>query len=409
VIVAGVCLSWSTARADTVKTTGVLVFESDDKQFTASLGGRLQQDWVFIRPSSDAEDDLGLRQVDGVAFRRARLFAAGTMYGSVAYRAEYDFANGKVAPTDLYIQLKNLPFGNIRVGHFYEPFSLEELTSDNYVTFTERSLLSGFVPQRNPGLGVFNAVTNRRVTWAAGLFRDDAGNDPTTSTEGGAYSQTVRVTGLPIWDEERRMFLHLGGAVSHRRPPHHQRSYSFRPEVNQGPVVLSTGTLDVEELWLLGGEVAFTRGALSVQGEAVLASHTGILEEEEVPARHEGHRHDPTFRAAYVFASVFLTGDARPYDRDAGVFSRVRPRRVFGDGNGGAGAFELVARLSTVDLDDPSEGVAAGKMTDVTAGLAWYLNPQTRWNNNVVFADIDDGSGGEGRTTSFQTRFQIDF
>jgi phosphate-selective porin OprO/OprP len=409
-VLLGAAFAVATAHADTAKVNGLLSFESDDHNFSASIGGRLQQDWVFATPDTDAEDELGLRAVDGVSFRRARLFASGKMYGNIAYKAEFDFVNGKVAPTDLYIQLRNLPFGNLRVGHFYEPFSLEELTSDNYITFMERSVMSVFVPQRNTGIAAFNAVADKRVTWGVGIFRDDAGSDPATTTEGGNYAETARVTGLPVWNEESRTFVHLGVAGSHRRPPHHTRSYSFRPEVNQVPSVLSTGALDIDDLWLLGCELAFVTGPLCVQGEAVVASHTGIAEEVVVvPARHAGESHDPTFGAYYAYASFFLTGESRPYDRDGGVFGRVKPRRNFGDGSGGAGAFELAARISSVDLDDPDAEVAAGKMSNVTVGLHWYLNPQTRVSNDFVLSDIEDGLGNEGKVQTFQTRFQIDF
>ena len=36
----------------------------------------------------------------------------------------------------MYLQVNELPiFGTVRVGHFFEPFSLEQVTSDNYTMF----------------------------------------------------------------------------------------------------------------------------------------------------------------------------------------------------------------------------------------------------------------------------------
>ena len=57
---------------------------------------------------------------------------------------------------DVYITVKELPLaGNVRVGKFYECLGLETQTSDNYVTFMERSLISGGVGKigdRKPGV-----------------------------------------------------------------------------------------------------------------------------------------------------------------------------------------------------------------------------------------------------------------
>jgi phosphate-selective porin len=48
-------------------------------------------------------------------------------------------------------------------------------------------------------------------------------------------------------------------------------------------------------------------------------------------------------------------------------------------------------------------------MTNLTVGLNWYLNPQTRVANNFVLSDIENGLGDEGKVQTFQTRFQVDF
>ena len=88
----------------------------------------------------------------------------------IDYIIEMDFANRGInsvinskdqstAFKDVYIQVHDLPvIGNVRVGHFKECFGLEQLTSDNYTTFMERSLddEGAFVPGRNDGIMAFN-------------------------------------------------------------------------------------------------------------------------------------------------------------------------------------------------------------------------------------------------------------
>ncbi|RPJ81091.1 MAG: porin, partial [Acidobacteria bacterium] len=58
---------------------------------------------------------------------------------------------------------------------------------------------------------------------------------------------------------------------------------------------------------------------------------------------------------------------------------------------------------SKIDLEDaPIQG---GELKDWTAGLNWYLNPNTRIMWNYVRADLEN----RGTADIFQMRFQIDF
>ena len=112
---------------------------------------------------------------------------------------------------------------------------------------------------------------------------------------------------------------------------------------------------------------------------------------------------DPTFVGSYAYASWFLTGEHRNYSRRSGVFDRLRPDSPFGGEDGGPGAWEIVARWSFLDLND--ENVAGGEVTDLTAGLNWYINSNFRLMNNFVHSDVEDAGTYDG----FSTRFQCDF
>lgn len=126
------------------------------------------------------------------------------------------------------------------------------------------------------------------------------------------------------------------------------------------------------------------------------------------------------FSAFYAYASVFLTkGDQRAYG--GGSFSRVKPQMNFSEDNG-FGALELGLRYSTLYLIEGksviTEGdfqgsslVTGGQLSNITAGLNWYLNPSTRFMFNYVFADVQDGgpNNANGKAGFFRTRIQIDF
>lgn len=55
-----------------------------------------------------------------------RLFVGGTIYDTVDFKAECDFAgDGSADFKDVYIGLVNLPYvENIKAGHVKEPYSL---------------------------------------------------------------------------------------------------------------------------------------------------------------------------------------------------------------------------------------------------------------------------------------------
>jgi phosphate-selective porin OprO/OprP len=73
------------------------------------------------------------------------------------------------------------------------------------------------------------------------------------------------------------------------------------------------------------------------------------------------------------------------------------------DGKGGIGAIELIARISSLDLDD--SGVNGGQITTGVVGVNWFPNPVTLLSLNAISSSID----GAGRITGAQMRAQIAF
>ena len=101
------------------------------------FGGRIMYDMaVWENTTNDVAT-----QMSGTEFRRVRFYNSGKIYGNVKYKLQLDFAGGKIAFKDVWMELNKLPIkGNLRVGHFKEPLRLEAITSSKYITFMERSL-----------------------------------------------------------------------------------------------------------------------------------------------------------------------------------------------------------------------------------------------------------------------------
>ena len=148
-----------------------LRLETQDKEFQLKLGGRIQYDSLWISEDDDVKTMIG-EQEDGTEFRRVRLYAEGLVYGNMEYKLQVDFAGGGADLKDVYLGLTDLCIGKLRVGHFKEPFSLDELTSAKYITFLERGLPNAFAPSRNSGFMLHDTALDGRATWAIGVFRD---------------------------------------------------------------------------------------------------------------------------------------------------------------------------------------------------------------------------------------------
>jgi phosphate-selective porin OprO/OprP len=116
-------------------------------------------------------------------------------------------------------------------------------------------------------------------------------------------------------------------------------------------------------------------------------------------------------QGCYGQVSYFLTGEHRPFKKSNAVFDRVIPRSNFvPSGKGrvaeGPGACEVAARLSHLDLNDGS--IAGGKITDLTIGTTWYMNPFLHVTTNYVHALLDRNSG-KSNADIFGVRVNFDF
>ncbi len=418
-----------------------------DKKKAASkptfvLGGRMYLDTVFFGQSDTSRTALGVLNgsaaagdgQDSVYFRALRLEGKGEMFDVFSYKLEVDFSGredlttsqGTVSPSfveqvnfkDIYLRVKELPLlGNLSVGHYKEPFSLEELISSKFTTFMERALpVSTFVPARNAGVMAQNMLESERATWAIGVFRDDPNENLFYEyDDNGGWAVTARATWLPWYDEatEGRGLLHTGLAYRYLDFDTSGARFRARPETGVGPRVVDTGNIaGAADMSQLCPEVAFVYGPFSLQGEWI-----GAMVHRRAPHA------DAEFGGMYVLVSYFLTGEHRPYKRSEGRFVRIRPFENFfrvrdcdGCVRTGRGAWELAYRYSNVDLNDIEASVFGGTADDHTIGVNWYLNPYSRVMFNYVHSNADfirpatlAGTAYDAATDVFEMRAQFDF
>ena len=358
---------------------------SNDGEFKLKFGGRIMYDYAFWNTNFNGTEE----SFNGSEFRRVRLFNSGQVYKNVKYKIQFDFAGEEVSFKDVYMEITKVPFvGNIKVGHFKEPFRLEALTSSKYITFMERGLPIEFSPERNVGLMLHNSFMDNKLSIQAGIFQNglsqEAQNDGTVFGENRKI--TSRITFLPI--NKNDQLLHLGIGFSNRKWSDNTYSVSTRPENHLGNKLIYANISNVEHTNLLGTEIAWVMGPLSIQGEYVI---TSVNAHETI-----------NLTSYYGQISYFITGENRKYKNSLAGFDRVSPSKNMGDG--GLGALELAARYSSMDLSEGNGGI----LNDITLGLNWHLNPCARIMLNYVMGAADVNSEDINENT-LQMRMQIDF
>lgn len=363
---------------------------------TLHLRGRIEAEAVTAAQSAQSKGAVGDLQ-NGYGFRRVRLGAQGSIGDSASWVSEVELAGGNVRLRDVFVGLDSLPaVSQIRIGYYREPYSLDGMTSSNFMTFLERATNNVLSPARNWGVCGYWWPDDERVLLSFGAFRTDTPSTGQSVGDGDNWAYTARLTGLPVYDPDGVVFrlVHVGGAFSQRVPPNGVINFSPRTgstlltvEDNPTPPFLPSVAIPANSYQLYNVQAATVRGPFSLQGEW---SSAAVQQTGAGTAFVHG---------CYVAGSYFLTGEHRGYNRTRGSFDQVDVLRpLIGsrtDPRGGYGAVELTARFSYFDfpsqnITPDSNGVPLGtRLYEATLGTNWYLNSYTRIMFNYT-ADIPD-------------------
>jgi phosphate-selective porin OprO/OprP len=379
---------------------------------SVQVGGQVQMDAILIGQNAANRSTVGEAQ-NIYDFRRARITARGEVFDVIEYSAGFDFAQaGRPTFLDNWIAARELPIlGNLRFGHFFEPFSLERFNSNRNGTFMERSLADAFAPARNLGVMAHDTIGEDELgTWFVGLFRSNSNNFGDDFSNVGGNALTARMTRLLYYDQDGggRSFLHVGGAYSFRSEDQHVVEFQSFPEARDGtpgalgiPAFAATGPIAALNDQRFGTEFSMVYGPLYMQAEYMCSTVNQIGGPQLF------------FQGAYAYASFFLTGENRTYNKRLGVPDRVYPFENFfrvrtGDGPAtGWGAWEVAVRWSFIDLNN--RNIQGGNLNDITLGLNWHLNPYTRMRWEYIHAQLNRAPVGESFAQMAGMRVDMDF
>lgn len=375
-------------------------FRSGDGAYELRIRGLLQGDGRFFTSGEPAGSN------DTFLLRTARPIIEGTLGRWVGYRFTPEFAGDSTSIVDAYADLKFSPAASVRVGKFTSPVGLERLQSSSALADIERALTSELLPNRDIGVQLQGDLAGGAVSYALGVFNGTVdGRDAPTTNADNEFEYAGRVFFEPLKDSDS-FWSGLGfgigasvgevqgsgnNALARYRTPGQLQFFGYR------------GAVEAD-----GRRSRWSpQGYFYRDGFGLLAEYASSSQQ----VRAGGSSADLEHTSWQGTASWVLTGEDASY-------RGVTPARPFAPGNGGWGAWELVARYSQLEIDDAAfplfadPAVSARRAEAWVAGVNWYLNSNLKLVLNYLHTGFEGGAAGgadrEDEKAVF-TRLQVSF
>lgn len=401
-----------------------ITFESSDKKYSLSIRGRTELDYRYF----GGNDALNANTFD---LRRAYLSAEGKLYDYYEYRvrANYSTLNGPTTtvctavgvtsatdPTprctstaavantsntsldEAWLNINWWKAAQFKFGQFKMPYSMEQLQTELYTDFQERSMGDVISPGKERGIQVWGYPTDG--LYYALAYSNGQGvnaNDTNNIVDG----QDVFARGTVNFPElfgSKQFIAHMGTSYSNGKIPvasaltgrtEGRGIQFFVPDAFTGNDVDRTR---------IGLEGALAFGPVKFQTEFMRASFSGKSAASTTAVATNYDKDVDAYYASLVWA---ITGENYADFYRNGLFSRFKPIRNFGLKGGGWGAWELGLRYSKFDASNFQKTTAARVGSGViptngtnaadafTVGLKWLPNPNVRLMLNYIETKFD--------------------
>ena len=179
-------------------------------QVEAKLTGRVHYDMRAIDSGLDKIDDRDSASVgSNYELRRARIGFTGSLNKQIQFEGVANAVGSSTNFIDTaFINYGYNQAGQVRVGRFKQPFSLEENTSSNNIDFMERSYVNQITPGKKLG-AMIHGANDAGFTYAASMYQNDFAE--LSNSDGAGTMGALRVTG----DLAKLAKLGEGNAVVH--------------------------------------------------------------------------------------------------------------------------------------------------------------------------------------------------
>lgn len=389
----------SFAHADTATTKGGFQIKSEDGNFEAKLGGRINLDGIYFL---DEDDITGDKTNSTVSFRRARLTLEGKAY-DWKYKFENDFGgqSGTTASgfRDAWIS-RNILNHDVKFGQAKIYRGLDELGGSNAQLFQEFPAIGASGLFRARQVGVFAEKDFEGGGYGVSVFNTrEAG---TSASQGLGYNG--RVFFSPI--SKKGKVLHFGASATVEKNPvvdtptsNNAAGASGRPTsndwrirprlvgVNSGLRPDLVGDSEAQQSYTV--EAAGILGGVYAQAEYARSIHDRVnAAGSSLPSE--------TVDSFYVQTSYILTGESKRYDAKKGLFQNPSVNDT--------GVVELKARYEQLENRDTD-----AQTQQYIVGLNYYFSPNTRAMLEYVNGEFDSKATGKLNASAVQTRLQFNF
>lgn len=371
------------AKAQPRLTMGAngMTFSSADTNFAISLHGVLQVD------SRTFPADGGIKGNDGFILRRARPILQGTVFRDFDFLFVPEFGGSVVQIQDAYVNYRYRPELQLQAGKFKSPVGLEHLQADISTSFNERSLATDLVPNRDVGVELHGDLFGGAVSYAAGIFNGAPDYNGTTTNAdyednkafaGRVFFQpwkTSEVTAL------KGLGFGLGGSYEVDRAGTNTATGltpGYTTDGQQKFFAYSSGVFANGTHWRLSPQAYYYYGPFGLLGEYVIS-------DQQVTKQAIGTA--PVASADLQNTAWEISGGWVLTGEDA-AYNGVTPKHPFDPRNGQWGAWQIVARYASLDVDKSafptfaSYGSSASSARAWAVGLNWYLNKDFRVNTS---------------------------
>ena len=392
-----------------------LHIRTKDRSFDTRIGGVIQTDLKVFGSHYPIDNDFDIR--------RARLFLKGSLfkYFNYMFQVEFEGSNSNRL-VDAYTNFDYFPYLQFQIGQFKEPFGLENLTSDKYIPFNERSFSYYLTPRRDVGFMVKGTLFSDSINYGIGIFNGD-GRDANRRGQKDDKDIVGRLVAKPFFNYGPSFLkgLQIGGSYSYARLDTSDLNIDIKtPAMTTFFNVKSRAKyhtiLDVDDRRRFGFEMAYTYGPLIIMGEYIKNEYHDVLLSSD-------ERFNFNLRGWYVNMLFMLTGE-EPQIK-GGILEKIRPRKCFNLDERGWGAWGIGLRYQQFKASSNvyeyliQEGISVRKADAFTLALNWYLNSMVKISFNYTRTEFDQplflGTNPKGYSYYedtehvWVTRFQLEF
>jgi len=355
--------------------------------------------------------DSAPETADTFLLRSVRPTFEGTFGGIYDFRFTPDFGSGRSTIVDAYAAARFKPGLVVTVGKFKPSVGLERLASEPDLRFMERGLPTLLVPNRDLGVQLSGEFAGGAFAYQVGYFNgvtDGQSSDNLTTPDvesdtGGDYaarvffqpfinSATFGLRGLGFgvgstWQD-------LPGTAANPYLPSYRSqgqisTFSYRANTATGVTPNNATFADGERL-RLAPQLYYYRGSFGFLGE-----YTQVKQDVSRTVGGITLSDTLTNSAWQGQFSWFITGEEEAY-------RGFTPQTTFQPGKSGIGAWELVARVQELDVDDDAFAggadsfanplTAVSKVTDYGIGVNWYPWNTVKFSLNYDLSSFEGGA-----------------